>query len=272
MRLVNGKVSYSDARTQKRYAADAINMRVSLPSLAEPLDADGSLVWNGEKVALKLTMKNPQAFLDGKTTELSSSISSSLVKLDFKGNTSKEKQLRASGSLTLDVPSVRKLAAWAGQPMTAPGNGFGPLKIIGQVSVDGQKYQFTSAKLALDKINATGDFRYDGSGKRPYVNARLDTGPLDINPYLPPEEDAKGKTKKPSPAGAGSAAQQGWSDAPIDLSGLRQADADAVLKVAGLQVRKIKIGELQVKLTLKNGRLVTELTKMALYTYFSADR
>jgi len=265
VRLVDGKVSYSDARTGTTYVADAINMKVSLPSPSSPMSADGSLVWNKEKIALTLDMKNPDAFLKGKTTGLTVSVSSAPVRFSFKGEASSGRQIASSGALDLDVPSVRKLAAWAGQPLTAPGTGFGPLKITGQVGVDGQKYRFTNAKLSLDRIEANGDFRYDGSGRRPYLNARLDTGMLDVNPYLPPEEKPAGTAAKPAPAAGGKAATEGWSDAPIDLSGLKTADVDAVLKVAGLQMRKIRIGKSQVNVTLKNGRLATELTEMALY-------
>ena len=168
------------------------------------------------------------------------------------------------------MPSVRKLAAWAGQPMDAPGTGFGPLKINGQIGVDGQKYSFTKAKLLLDAIQATGDLRFDGSGKVPYINAGLGTGMLDLNPYLPPEKKAgEGASTPTASAGNGGNAQkpapQGWSTDPIHLSGLRAVNADIALNVAGLMMRKIKIGKSAVNVVLKGGRLTTKLNEMALY-------
>jgi AsmA protein len=163
---------------------------------------------------------------------------------------------------------VRKLAAWAGSPLDAPGTGFGPLKIAGTVDLDGQKIAFREAQLAFDEIKGTGDFRFDGSGQRPYANAKLALETLDLNPYLPPEGAKAGGTAQPAPAPSAQGAapsQQGWSDDPIDVSGLRQADADLDFTVGGLMARKLKVGKSHIGVTLKNGRLVADLTEMALY-------
>jgi AsmA protein len=265
VRLVDGKVMYSDARNGTRHVVDSINISILLPSFTKPLKADGSLVWKDEKISVDLRMEKPDAFLNGESTDLASAISSDLFKLDFKGKAARGKEIKASGALDLDVPSVRKLAAWAGSPLTVPGPGLQKLKITGQVGIDGQKYQFAEAELTLDKLAAKGDFRFDGGGKRPKLNARLDTGLLDVNPYLPASTRVREKATASSPRGGSAAAPDGWSDEQIDLSGLRLADMDAVLKVAGLHIRKIRIGKSQLKIALTNGRLVADLTEMALY-------
>lgn len=271
VRLVDGRIAYSDAKTGATQTVDAINMSVSLPSMTSPMAANGSLVWNKEKIDLVFGIDNLNAFLAGTQTGLNAAVAASTIKFDFKGNASSKPRMKASGTIDLDVPSVRKLAAWAGQPLDAPGTGFGPLKISGQVGVDGQKYSFTKAKLSLDAIQATGDLRFDGSGTVPYINAGLGTGMLDLNPYLPPEGDtgAGGSAAPAAPAGTGGNAQkpasQGWSTDPIDLSGLRAVNADIALNVAGLMVRKIKVGKSAVSVALKGGRLTTKLTEMALY-------
>lgn len=268
VRLVDGRIAYSDAKTGVTQTVDAINMSVSLPSMTSPMAANGSLVWNKEKIDLVLGVDNLNAFLAGTQTGLNAAVAASTVKLDFKGKASSKPQMKASGTIDLDVPSIRKLAAWAGQPLEAPGTGFGPLRISGQVGVDGPKYSFTKAKLSLDAIQATGDFRFDGSGRVPYINAGLGTGMLDLNPYLPPEGKT-GANGAAAPAGTGGNAAKpasaGWSTDPIDLSGLRAVNADIALNVAGLMVRKIKVGKSAVNVALKGGRLTTKLTEMALY-------
>ncbi len=270
VRLVDGRIAYSDAKGGVSQTVDAINMSVSLPSMTSPMAAKGSLVWNKEKIDLVLGIDNPNAFLAGTQTGLNAAVAASTIKFDFKGKASSKPQMKASGTIDLDVPSVRELAAWVGQPMTAPGTGFGPLKINGQVGVDGRKYSFTKARLSLDAIQATGEFRFDGSGKVPYINAGLGTGMLDLNPYLPPEKKAGSAASAPqAPAGTGGnaapPASQGWSTDPIDLTGLRAVNADIALNVAGLMMRKIKVGKSGVNVALKGGRLTTKLTEMALY-------
>ncbi|MGB0632290.1 MAG: AsmA family protein [Alphaproteobacteria bacterium] len=269
---MNGRIAYRDAVSGTLQVIENINLTVALPSFTSPLEARGSLVWNKEKIDLSIDIANPDAFLKGESTGLQVQVSAAPVNLGFRGNAASGKALKAAGDIDLNVPSVRKLAAWAGQPMDAPGTGFGPMKIAGRVSVDGQKYAFTRAKLNFDAIEGAGDFRYDGSGRLPYVSARLDTGMIDINPYLPPENPANTGTAVPggapaggSPGAAKTARPGQWSDAPIDLSALRSVNADAALNVAGLKMRKISIGKSAVKVALKGGRLTTDLTEMALY-------
>src|SRR5690606_19463616 len=60
-------------------------------------------------------------------------------------------------------------------------------------------------------------------------------------------------------------AQQAWSDAPIDASGLRAADADLALSAAGMKIRNINVGQSAVTLRLRNGRLTTTLSQLAFY-------
>ena len=45
-------MTYRDARSGQAMEVSAINMTVSLPDLASPFAAKGSLVWNGEQVSL----------------------------------------------------------------------------------------------------------------------------------------------------------------------------------------------------------------------------
>lgn len=265
VRLVDGQVSYSDARTGVSHRIDGINLKLSLPSLDDPMRADGSLVWNKEKIALSLGLSNPNGFLNGKKTDIETTISASPVKLSFKGSASSGKQLVAGGTVDLDVPSIRKLADWAGAPLKAPGSGYGPLKISGQVDVNGQKYAFRQAKISIDKISGTGEVAFDGSNRKPLVTGKLRLGQLDLNPYLPPEAEVKGKPVPQAAATNTKAAPADWSDDPIDLSGLKAADASLDLSVEGILVRKIKIGQSTLKVSLKNGVLVTDLSKMALY-------
>jgi len=117
------------------------------------------------------------------------------VALTFKGSASSAKVIAAAGALKLDVPSIRELAAWVGAPIKAPGDGLGPLNIEGKVDVKGSRYAFNDAKLSVDKITGSGQFAFDGGGRKPKITGRLDLGMLDLNPYLPPEGAKSGDAK-----------------------------------------------------------------------------
>lgn len=266
VRLVDGLVSYRDARTGDVQQISGINLTLALPSLDSPMKADGSLVWNKEKIALVLGLSNPNAFLAGKKTEIETRIDAAPVKLSFKGSAAQSGKLKAAGDLDLDVPSIRKLASWVGAKLDAPGSGYGPLKIKGKVDVSGDQYAFRDAKLSVDAITGAGEFAFNGAGRKPDISGKLTLGMLDVNPYLPPEsKPAPAASSSKSSGGDGAKPAAGWSDDPIDLSGLRAVNARFDLSVAGILVRKIKIGAANLKVSLKDGVLVTDLTRMALY-------
>lgn len=270
VRVVDGRISYFDARTGARQQADGINLTVSLPSLDSPMNADGSVVWNREKIALAVALSNPNAFLSGRRTDIEVQVAAAPVKLTFRGSAARGKTMKLGGTVDLDVPSIRRLAAWTGAPLDAPGSGYGPLKIAGKIDINGNWIAFRNARFSVDKINGTGDFIFDGRRRKPSMTAKLKLDKLDLNPYLPPERNGTSAAASRSTAAAGGAAPKppkpsDWSDDPIDLSALNSVNAELDLTVGGLVMRKIKIGETVVKVTLKNGVLVTELARMALY-------
>jgi AsmA protein len=270
VRLVNGKISYLDQRSGAKQELDQIAMKLSLPGLDQPFAADGAAVYRGEKLTLTLSLANPRAFLGGKTSAAALKLASKPVNFDFKGEAAGSTPLKLDGAVDLQVPSVRGLAQWAGNPLKAPGNGFGPLKIAGKVSLAGAKMAFTGATLSLDQINATGELALDTGGARPALKGQLAVDKLDVNPYLPPE--GAGGAAAPAPGGGGAAGggtppakSSGWSDEPIDLTALKAADAEFNLSANSLLYRKIQVGKSALALHLRDGRFEADLTELQLY-------
>ena len=269
--IVDGQASYLDQRSGEKRVLSNINMQLSLPTLAGPFDAKGSAVWNGEKVALTLAVAKPDALQSGGTSALSVTLQSTPINFDFKGEATGATLAKLTGGTDLAVPSVRGLAKWLGVAFDAPGTGFGPLSISGKVDVANSKMAFTNAALSLDAIKGTGAVTLDTHGARPYLSGRLDIDKLDVNPYLAPEgATAPATSTAPAPAPASPSAtpaakSSGWSDAPIDLSALRAADADFDFTANSILYRKITIGKSALALHLKNGRFEADLSEMALY-------
>jgi AsmA protein len=267
VRLVNGKVTYRDAKANKTETIDKINVKLSLPAIDKPFNADGALDWNGKTVKLEAQVASLAAILEEKASNVGLKVASEPVNFTFGGSVKTGPALTVGGDIDLNVPSVRNLAAWTGNPLTMQGNTFGPLAIKGKLAVNGPKVAFQNAALSLDALRAKGNFEFDGSGARPYAKAQLDTEMLDLNPYLPPEQKAAAKPA----GGAGGQGQQAaaanddWSDEPLDLSGLRAADADLALNVAGIKVRKIEVGKSALNVALKGGRMTADLAELNIY-------
>ncbi|WP_041039381.1 AsmA family protein [Paramagnetospirillum magnetotacticum] len=270
VRITNGKLTQIDGKTGARQEVSEINLRVALKSLSEPLSAKGSLVWNAKKVELDLDVGSLKALMDGQSSTLGLVVASEPVKLGLKGNAKGGASPGLDGALDLNVPSIRNLAAWAGSPITMAGNGLGPLSITGKLAAGPTQIAFTQAAIAIDAIKAKGDVTVNTGAAKPAIKGRLDVDMLDLNPYLPPEgAQPKGGEGKATPAGGGAAQTQakpaGWSDDPIDASGLKSADVDFALTCGGILVKKIKVGKSALNLALHNAKLAADLTELALY-------
>jgi AsmA protein len=261
VRLENGTVSYYDARTGARQEATKLDLEVDLPSLDEPMAAKGKGDWRSKTVQLALNVAKPRALMEGQTSELALKLDAEPVKLDFKGQATAAAAFKLAGAVDLDVPSVRNLAAWAAAPIPLQGDGLGPLKIKGQLGLDGPKATFSNADIGLDAIKAKGELLVDAGQARPFLRGRLEVDKLDLNPYLPPEQPAQ-----PKPAGVGQGGGGGgWSEESIDLAGLKAANADFTLTVGAIQYGKIQIGKGTVAALLKDGRLTATLAELSLY-------
>jgi AsmA protein len=265
IRLVNGQVSYADQRTGQKHELNAINMAVKLPSLDDPLAADGAVTWRGKAITLKLGIAKPRELVAGKASAVTAKVASEPVNFEYQGTVTNAQPARVEGDIDLAVPSIRKLAEWTGNtlPPVGAGPSLGPLAIKGKLALAGPKIAFTQAAIAIDAIKSKGEFMADTSGAKPYAKGQLDIEKLDLNPYLP--EAVPGQGGQAAVQQQPAAKPAGWSDDPIDLAGLRAANADFALSVGSLQVRRIQVGRSAVKLALKDGRLTVDLTELALY-------
>lgn len=271
VRLEDGLVTYRDARSGQVVELSDIQMKLSLPDLDSPVRADGSLVWNEEKLDLELETEKLRGLMAGQTTPVSLALRSNPVTLDYAGSVTKAATPKIDGDLDLNVPSVRGLAAWTGSPLEAPGEGLGPLKIQGKIDATDKVFRFSQASIALDEMNATGDLTTDISGRVPYLKGRLDVDRIDLNTYLPaPEEEPGGATGAAATGGqagapADAAGPGEWSDEPLDLQALKAANVDFALSVGAIKVREIEVGRSALAVTLKDGLLNLDLSELNLY-------
>lgn len=256
VRIENGLLTYDDARSGASYKLEKLNVKLDLPSFDAPMKAKGDVVYNAKKIDLGVDVGKLRDLMEGRSTAVSLSLGGEPLKLAFKGNAATGAATKVDGDLDLSVPSIKGLAAWAGSPIDAREKTMGPLAIKGKVNVDGSRYSFSNASIDIDEIKSKGQMSVDMTGAKPSLKGKLDIAALDLNPYLPPETAEK-------PGAAPGATD--WSSDPIDLSGLKAADAEFDLSVGSLKVRKIEIGKSVLGTVLKGGRLQLDLKEMALY-------
>lgn len=267
VRLENGKINYRDDRSGKSYVVNKIGMTVSLPDMESPFALNGQFDWNGQTVKLGAKGRALGKIMAGAGSPLGLSVSSQPINLSFDGKLGTLQPLALDGGVKLNVPSVRKLAAWVGSPLQGD-QGFGPLSIEGKLALAGKRISFTDAAVALDDMKGKGEVSLDTGGAKPVITAKLDLDHLNLNNYTAKtakEGAAAGGGNAPAQKSAKGKAASDWSDAPIDVSPLKSLDANLALSVGAIQVQEIKIGKSQLEAKLKDGLLTANLPEMNLY-------
>lgn len=256
--IQNGTATYTNAQTGASHAASEVNVDLALPGLDDPFLAEGSLVWNEDEIGFDLRAERPRALTEGGETPVALTINAPKINTSYSGTLKPLDGLAFAGDVSLDVPSVRELAAWTGNPMPA-GDGFGALSIEGKASGSGNTYRFSDATIAFDGMNATGNLTVTTGGARPKLAGALAVDRIDVNTYL-----AESGSGGEDGTGGGNA-DSGWSTEPIDLSGLKAVDADFTFSTQEILFQQIRIGESALKLALSNGVLNANLAKLNLY-------
>ena len=105
----------------------------------------------------------------------------------------------------------------------------------------------SNLNLSLDDIAGKVPAAIDLKSARPALKANLETGPLDLSPFL--------TSSSPAPE------TQGWSKEPLDLASLQAVDADIALTTPSLTFGEIVITDAALSTALKGGRLTADLSR-----------
>lgn len=251
VRIVDGKASFSDAAAKKAYAFDDIDAAVTLKSLMEPLEVDGSFKFQGtpSKAKLVLTSLSKMMAKESAGMKLDLVLGEATASADLVVET--KDQLAYSGPVALNAPNLPAFARMMGTPLQeAPG--FDKLAIKGESKGGPNTLRLTGADIDFDAIDAAGDVTLAWGGARPKATGRLNVGKLDLRPYLPPP-----------PAGA-----QGfpaWSEAKIDFASLRNIDAELDISAEQIFLNDLTFGESRMKLKIDDGRMTAEIPELGMY-------
>ncbi len=285
VRIDNGTLNYRDARTGKLTEISAINTKMELAALSEPLIAQGSLAWKGKTVSFNSALTSPADVAANRPAKFKVSLGTDALDASFEGSARLHDDLSAEGILSAKSPSARALARWVGIDLP-PSDGFGPLTAKGLLRTAPDQLALATAEIVLDQTTARGDISLDTRGARPLVNANLKLTELDLNTYrstgearraAPPPaatgdgskaqsiEDLLQETTPPGPRVKGYTKRHGWDEEPFDLDALGTIDANAKLSIGKLTVRTMHLDQSDVTVALKNRVMKTTLDQVRLY-------
>ncbi len=230
---------------------EAVALDASFAGLDAPVNLNGSVKWRGLPLALTAKL-DTGALTAGRPAAVNVTAKSSLATVGYAGNVSVA-NLGIDGTVSLQTPSLTKLAQWAGQSLAVE-QGLQEFTIKGRLSARGDHIAFADAEISLDGSRGAGTVEADLSGPVPQITGRLAMQRIDATPYL----SAGGE------AGAASAGA-GWSEAPIDFSGLGAVNVKLQLSADELVWDTLKTGRTELDLALDNSVLSANLTRFALY-------
>ncbi|KPH93334.1 membrane assembly protein AsmA [Pseudoalteromonas porphyrae] len=258
--IYGGKFVYLDGKTGGKQEINDLELAILLPSLHKTLEVKGAITYMQERFELDVTVDNPAKVIEGDTFNVTKNITSKLVDVEFKGSIAGQGK-DIQGQLALSGDSVKDIAKWQGVDLNAKDNAFNAFSVSGKMRMKDDRFNLSELIATLDELEVKGKSELS-LGKRLAVNADIDLGMLDLNPYLP---EAVAQTETPESSSDAPAQPIVWDTTKIDLSGLNALDANIVIRSSGLKANEIKLGANQFTVNLKNAVAKISLDKFAAY-------
>ncbi|HVJ39851.1 MAG TPA: AsmA family protein [Dongiaceae bacterium] len=172
----------------------------------------------------------------------------------------KAKPIAFDIALTANHPQFSDLLRVADLPSS--GVQAGPLKLAVKATGTTQKANLSQLDAAWGDSSLTGTGSYDATGAKPLVNASIVGGTINLIPFMGgANKPANGKSV-PAAGGGGNGP---WSTEPLDLSMLKQQDANIDLKAKSLIMPDQRIDDLVAKVTIRDGLMTMETLNGKIY-------
>lgn len=213
---------------------DALNATARIEDVLQPLNLSGTARWNGEAISFASSLTLSDLFWQQKG-EVALDFKSQPLNANFSGTLSPDGAV--AGQADVAAASLSRALGWFGQDT---GTALGQFDFSGGISVSSTALSMTDATIGLDGMHAEGSLSVETVGK-PKITAALSVDTLDFSALTGAGGDEAGT----SAAGSGPAA--------IDLSILRQFNADIRLAASQLGYGKVRAGPATATLSIVDG-------------------
>lgn len=301
VRIVDGRVTWSDLRAGTLHEIERLEARVSLPDPAGPLDLTGSLVHAGERFDIGLKLASLRDAAAARETKTRLDIKGASLRLDYDGLLTAGAKPVVDGRISLSTTSMEALVRLARLELVGAADQ--AIALEGQIKGHQQNFSLSGAQLTFGSTALQGRIGVDTTAARPQIQAALKVSLLDVDhlgnlalrsapatpaahpvprisappppatsprsieeliertPSLPPA------TSMPGPAVRGFARRAGeaWSVEPMSSAALRVIDIDARLEVDRVVWKQQEIGSSQSALTLKAGVLKANVSDARMF-------
>lgn len=191
------------------------------------LAVEGLYTTGGRNGSLGLTLASLKR-LGEDGSPLSLSLSDTAMKFGFDGRLALTKAASLAGQATLEWPDR--------------------VSVTGPFEAQGRALTFKQARLDSFAGGGNGTLSINFAAQMPKLDADFELDTLNLAAFLPPL-----------------AFDGSWSERPLGLARLKQADVAARLKIDQLQLGRLALGQATMAVTLANGRLELSTPDLALY-------
>ncbi len=214
----------------------ALNVVAEIQHVQKPVDIKARLNWNGETIRLN-GLATPHSFIKNGSGPVTLSIDSNRLVADYSGNVNVVGGL--NGNAKFSTKSLGNLLAWLGK---GENNELNDFSYAGKIKLDSDKFSFDQARISLNGIKANGSGSFGLKGK-PLINTTMAFDTLNIAALI--GGNSGSSTSKNNGAAAG--------NSPIDLSALKEFDANINLSAKKIDYGKVSAGPVKTSLIVKNG-------------------
>lgn len=255
----DGSIGYIDHATGRAVQLTGVDLEARLADYEGALEVAMTAETAGQPVTLNLTVAAFRTAYEGGVSPLTLAAGVGAARIGFEGRAGFQPP-SAEGRLEADLADLAALSALLGidRPSLPQGFGARSVEVAGDVTLTaGGSAHLRAGRIALDGTAITGDLDLTPGEERPKLVAQLSVGDLAIGGNVAEGTGAG--------AGGGAVATAGWSDRPIDVSGLAALDAEVGLRAASLDLGAVKLGPVAAAVTLDRARAVVSLSEVGAY-------
>lgn len=255
----DGSIGYIDHSTGQAVMLTGVDLEARLASYAGPLDLSLSAESGGEAVALDLSVAEFRTAYEGGVSPVTLRAQAGAARVAFSGRAGFLPMV-AEGTLDADLGDLSAIAGLVGMEPPALPQGFGSesVAVAGDVTLtEAGSVHLREGRIVLDGRAVTGDLDLTPGEDRPKLVARLAVGDLAIGQNVA-EGTGAGD-------GGGAVATAGWSDRPIDVSGLSALDMDVGIRANALGLGPVTLGPVAARVTVDRARAVVTLDDVGAY-------
>ena len=255
----DGSIGYIDHSTGRTVMLTGVDLEARLASYDGPLEVSLTGESGGEAVALDLSLAAFRTAYEGGVSPLTLIAQAGKARVSFDGRAG-FLPLVAEGKLDADLADLAAVTSLLGLERPALPQGFGAERVAvgGDVTLtEAGSVHLRGGRIVLDGREITGDLDLTPGEDRPKLVARLAAGDLAVAQNVAGGSGAGD--------GGGAVATAGWSDRPIDVSGLQALDMDVGVRAASLGLGPVTLGPVAGRVTVDRGRAVVALDEVGAY-------